>query len=103
MSYSYHHTSGAKTKEFVYELIGTEGVIRYDRSAKSFRTDRASGCTDFELHDEKSFDGLYAEWARALEAGHSDLLTSAEAGMRVVEITRNATDQVIRSRRAESH
>lgn len=25
-----------KVNEFVYELIGTDGVIRYDRGAKSF-------------------------------------------------------------------
>ena len=41
---------------------------------------------------------MYAEWARALETGGSDLLTSAQEGMRVVEIAREATDAAIESR-----
>ena len=66
MSYSYHHTSKNATSEFVYELIGTEGVIRYDRSARRFAMESVEGSQTFEFHPEKSFAGMYAEWARAL-------------------------------------
>ena len=99
MSYSYHHTSKVQASEFVYELIGTEGVIRYDRNAQTFRMENTLGTVDLEFHPEKSFSGMYAEWAHALATGHSDLLTSAEAGMRVVEIARNATDTAVKNRR----
>jgi predicted dehydrogenase len=98
MSYSYHHTSRNTRSEFVYELIGTEGVIRYDRSARRFTMENLSGSHEFEYHPEKSFAGMYAEWARALETGESDLLTSAQDGMRVVEIARQATDAAMEHR-----
>jgi predicted dehydrogenase len=98
MSYSYHHTSKNVTSEFVYELIGTEGVIRYDRSAQRFAMENVQGSHEFEFHPEKSFAGMYAEWARALVTGSSDLLTSAQEGMRVVEIARQATDAAIENR-----
>lgn len=99
ISYSYHHTSKNHPSEFVYELIGTEGVIRYDRSAQRFAMESAEGRTEFEFHSEKSFEGMYAEWARSLATGGSELLTSARDGMRVVEIARLATDEAIANRR----
>lgn len=98
MSYSYHHTSKNKRHEFVYELIGTEGVIRYDDGAQRFSMENDSGLHDFPFHPIKSFEGMYQEWARALETGHSDLLTRAEDGMRVVEIARTGTEIAMRNR-----
>lgn len=102
MSYTYHHTSKNRQREFVYELIGTEGVIRYDSTAKVFRMENISGAHEFEFHHEKSFEGMYAEWARALVSGESQLLTSAEDGMRVVEIARQATDAAIAHRKTHT-
>lgn len=99
MSYSYHHTSKNHGSEFVYELIGTEGVIRYDRNAGTFRMETGTGMTDFKFYPEKSFPGMYAEWAKAINTGHSDLLTSAEDGMRVADIARKATDAAIANRK----
>jgi predicted dehydrogenase len=98
MSYSYHHTAKNAASEFVYELIGTEGVIRYDRSARRFTMENVQGSHEFEFHHEKSFAGMYAEWAHALVSGSSDLLTSAQDGMRVTEIAREATEAAIESR-----
>ncbi|MEI8309127.1 MAG: Gfo/Idh/MocA family oxidoreductase [Verrucomicrobiota bacterium] len=96
ISYSYHHTSKNTRSEFVYELIGTSGVIRYDRQAASFSMENESGRQEFEFHPEKEFSAMYREWANALRSGHSDLLTSAEEGVVVAEIARAATDDVIR-------
>lgn len=98
MSYSYHHTSKNRRAEFVYELIGTEGVIRYDREAHSFALENGQGRRELEFHHEKSFEGLYAEWAKALVCGRSELLTSAEDGLRSVELSREATEDVVRRR-----
>ena len=95
ISYSYHHTAKRPKSEFVYELIGTEGVIRYDRSAGTFLMENTSGTTEFEFHHEKSFPGLYAEWAKALDTGQSEILPSGEDGMKAVDIARNATEAVI--------
>lgn len=101
MSYSYHHTSKNRNREFVYELIGNEGVIRYDAGENIFRMENVSGAHEFEFYHEKSFHGMYAEWALALVTGESQLLTSADEGMRVVEIARLATDNAIKSRRTK--
>jgi len=101
ISYSYHHTSKNRRAQFSYELIGTRGVIHYDVGQQLFKMENETGEHRFEFHGEKDFTGMYAEWARALHSGKSDLLTSATAGMRVVEIAREATHQVIRDRPAQ--
>ena len=98
MSYSYHHTAQHKRHEFVYELIGTDGVIRYDRDAESFTLDTASGTQPLPFHPEKDFAGLYAEWAAALHGRSAPLLASAAAGQRVTEIARQATEQAMQTR-----
>lgn len=99
ISYSYHHTSKDRRYEFVYEIIGTEGVIRYDREDRSFTMRNSSGTLLLEFHPEKDFEGMYKEWANALSTGVSDLLTTAEAGMKVTDIAREATNAAIRKRR----
>jgi len=43
ISYSYYFTARNRRHEFVYELIGTKGAIRYDREARSFTMDTAEG------------------------------------------------------------
>lgn len=98
ISYSYHHTSKNQRAEFVYELIGTEGVIRYDREARRFFMENAAGLQEFTFDHEKSFGGMYAEWVKVLAGGDASLLSSAEEGMEVVAIARAATDQIIQSR-----
>lgn len=98
ISYSYHHTTKNVRSEFVYELIGSDGVIRYDRQAECLSLENGNGRTEFEFHPEKDFTGLYREFARALREGEPTLLTSADAGVRVAEIAREATEEAIRNR-----
>jgi predicted dehydrogenase len=95
VSYSYHHTTKNKRSEFVYEIIGTEGVIRYQREGRLFFMENAAGLQEFEFHPAKDFAGMYAEWSRALTTGHSELLASAEDGRRVVGISREAVNTMI--------
>jgi predicted dehydrogenase len=99
ISYSYHHTSKNRKSEFTYELIGSAGVIRYSRDTKRFTMENGEGLHDFPFAAEKNFEAMYGEWASALASGHSTLLASAEEGMRVVEIARQATDKVIAAKR----
>ena len=99
ISYSYNHTSKDRRMEFVYEIIGTEGVIRYDREEKSFTMRNSSGTYMFDFYPEKDFEGMYEELAEALRTGESDLLTTAEAGMKVIDIAREATNEAIGKRR----
>ena len=99
VSYSYHHTAKRMRSEFVYELIGTDGVIRYDRGQSSFAMENRTGSHTFPFHREKNFAGMYAELARFLETGESPLLASAEEGLRATEIALRATEEAIRRRR----
>jgi len=98
ISYSYHHTAKNSRSEFVYELIGSEGVIRYDREMHTFTLENGAGRQDLPFAAEKDFVGLYQEFAKALRTGKSDLLTTGDDGLEVAEIARNATDAVIESR-----
>jgi len=98
ISYAYTHNAQNRRSEFVYELIGTDGIIRYDREAESFFMENTSGRHDLPFAHEKDFAGLYREWATALHTGRSDLLTTAEAGVHVADLARRATDAVIAGR-----
>jgi predicted dehydrogenase len=98
ISYSYTHTSKNQNREFIYELIGTEGVIRYDAVAETFSLENGQGRTLLPYHHEKSFTGMYHELARALETGESNLLATAQEGMAVVAIAQQATEQAMEGR-----
>ena len=98
ISYSYYHTALRKRHEFVYELIGTKGVIRYDRECRSFTMETDSGSQVFEFADEKDFRGMYAEWAAALAGRDAGLLPTGADGLRATELARVATEDVIRGR-----
>jgi len=99
ISYSYHHTAKNMRSEFTYELIGTGGVIRYNREAESFSMENGEGRQEFPFAPEKNFELMYAEWGKALVSGESALLATAEEGLRVVDIARKATDDLIASGR----
>ncbi|MBN1435649.1 MAG: Gfo/Idh/MocA family oxidoreductase [Sedimentisphaerales bacterium] len=98
MSYSYHHTSKHPHTEFIYELIGTKGVIRYHNEAQTFSMETDQGTENFPFHPVKSFTGMYNEWASALITGKSDLLATAQQGLSVTEIASQATEQAINGR-----
>ncbi|MBC2603779.1 Gfo/Idh/MocA family protein [Puniceicoccus vermicola] len=98
ISYSYSHTSLNQRSDFVYELIGSGGIIHYERDAKVFFLENEQGRTDLDWSHEKAFEGMYEEWAKALHSGHSELLTTASEGVRVADLAREATDAAIRDR-----
>jgi predicted dehydrogenase len=101
VSYAYGHTAAAPRSEFLYELIGTEGVIRYDRGRRSLRVESREGSRELPFSGEKSFRGMYAELARFLETGETTLLGTARDGLRATEIALEANRQAIERRRAE--
>jgi predicted dehydrogenase len=98
ISYSY----GANVKDpsplFAYELIGTDGLIRYDRTFRSFEVRTPYATWHEEFHDEKNFWGMYIAYAKALITGDPGHLPSGETGRVVAEIAERATKQVIANR-----
>ena len=98
ISYAYSHTALHPRSEFIYDLIGTEGIIRYERERQVFVMENGKGSTSFPFHEMKDFGGLYREFAAALASGKLGLMADAEQGQRVVEIARAATNQAIADR-----
>ncbi len=98
MSFSYGHTVRDPLAHFSYHLIGTEGVIRYDRDGWLFEVRTRYGTHRLPGAGEKNFEGLYAAFAHALETGDPGDLPSGNDGMRATQIARHATEMVIARR-----
>ena len=98
ISYSYCHTAAEPINTFLYELIGTDGIIRYDRHAKSFELRHRTGTTTLPFAPEKNFAGMYEAFREALETGHSEVLPTGTDGLLAARISRLATEQMIRDR-----
>ena len=60
MSFSYGHTARDPLAHFSYHLIGTEGVIRYDRDGWLFELRNRYGTHHLPGASEKNFEGMYA-------------------------------------------
>jgi predicted dehydrogenase len=98
MSYSYAHTSKDQRVHFVYELIGTEGVLRYDRQGRIFELVSKRGTHHMYWTEEKNFEGMYAEFVRALQTGVPGNMPTARDGLEATRIARVATERLMRER-----
>ncbi len=98
ISFSYGHTISHPPALFAYDLIGTEGLIRYDRASKLFELRNAAGPQTLVWQPEKGFDAMYNEFARALKTGQPGNLPTGRDGLIATRIAREATDQAIRDR-----
>lgn len=99
MSFSYCHTARDPLSVFTYELIGTDGIIRYDRDGWRFEVRNSTGIHWFAGASEKDFTGMYHAWRDALEAGQLGEMPSAYDGMIVTRIARRGTEEAIAARR----
>ncbi len=98
ISYSYAHTSRDSRVDFRYELIGTDGIIRYDRQARVFELLNQHGTKSLAWYEEKNFDGMYQELERALRTGKTSDMPTGLDGMLATRIARTATEQSIKDR-----
>ncbi len=101
MSYSYGHTAKEPRCHFVYELIGTDGLLRYDRQARVFELVNRSGAHALQWTEEKNFDGMYRELEHALRTGMPGNMPTGADGLRATRIARAATDEAMASRMTE--
>lgn len=102
MSFSYNATSREPRSHFLYELIGTDGVIRYNREEHSFELRNSHGTQWLPWHGEKNFAGMHAEFARALARGTAGDMPTARDGLLATRIARLATEQAIEDRELPS-
>ena len=98
MSFAYTHTAKEPRAHFSYHLIGTDGLIRFDRDNWHFEVRNSHGTEYIPGASEKNFTGMYHAWRDALETGVSGNLPSAHDGLLVTRIARAATEQVIAAR-----
>ncbi|MEM1027392.1 MAG: Gfo/Idh/MocA family oxidoreductase, partial [Planctomycetota bacterium] len=94
ISYSFGHTVKDPKSEFVYELVGTDGLILYDRNAGHFEMRTPQGTEVFEYHHEKDFAGMYRAYAEALNTGEAGHLPTATEGLRVTDLAVDVTKQI---------
>lgn len=98
MSYSYGHTTKNKYNEFIYELIGTDGVIRYERNTGLFELRNHKFTEKLKHTGEKNFATMYEHFANALQKNDPGDLCTGEQAIVVTDIARHATDQIIADR-----
>jgi predicted dehydrogenase len=102
VSFSYNATSREPRSHFVYELIGTDGVIRYCREEHSFELRNSHGTEWLPWHPEKNFVGMHQELARALLTGTPGDMPTADDGLAATRIARRATEEAMRDRERSS-
>ena len=98
ISYSLAATAKEPCNEFTYHLIGTEGLIRYERHSGVFELRTPERTERHECYHEKNFEEMYRQFAGFLHTGDSGALPSAEDGLVVTRIARTATEQAMRDR-----
>lgn len=102
VSFSYNATSREPRSHFLYEIIGTDGVLRYCREEHSFELRNSHGTQWLPWHPEKNFAGMHAAFVRALATGEPGDMASARDGLLATRIARLATEQAMREREVTS-
>jgi len=98
ISFSYCHTAAEPINYFTYQLIGTEGIIRYELNESLLEVRNTKGTRRLEFAPTKNFDGMYAAFARALDEGGSSELPTGEDGLAATRLARAATEKLIAER-----
>jgi predicted dehydrogenase len=100
MSFTYTHTAIEPISWFHYHVIGTDGVILYDRDGGRFEVRNHTETQHLPWSHEKNFTGMYQEWQEALTSGTLGHMPSAADGIKATTIARQATEQAIANRSA---
>lgn len=100
ISFSFCHTCQEPRNRFTYELIGTDGVILYDRQKQLFEVRNSQGTEQLEFSPEKNFAGMYAAFSHALKTGDCGHLPTGQDGLAALVLSRHTTDALIAQRQA---
>lgn len=101
MSYSYGHTAREPYPHFSYHLIGSGGVLRYDRDGYILEARHGEGTIRIPGASEKNFPGMYAALSEALRTGDPKDFPTAEDGLIATKLARRATDELIAKHNAQ--
>lgn len=95
VSFTYGHTSLEPRCEFEYEVIGTDGLIRYNRQGRYFECVTRHGTQYLNWTEEKNFHGMYREFEQALRTGSPGLMPTAFDGLAATKLARIATEDAV--------
>ncbi len=98
MSFTYGHTAREPLHHFSYHLIGTGGVIRYDRDGYVLEARTGAETIRVPGASEKNFHGMHRALSEALRTGDPGHLPTGRDGLIATQIARSATDEAIRHR-----
>jgi len=98
ISYTYGHTSKEPRSDFWYELIGTEGLIRYNRQQRYFECVNKAGTQKLTWAEEKNFHGMYVELEKAIRMGTPGNMPTAQDGLIATKLARIATEEAVQWR-----
>jgi predicted dehydrogenase len=98
MSFTYGHTAKEPNPHFSYHLIGTGGVIRYDRDGYILEARTGEKTITVPGASEKNFHGMHAAFSEALRTGDPGHLPSGRDGLIATQLARSATDLAIKQR-----
>lgn len=99
MSFTYGHTAKEPLPHFSYHIIGTGGVIRYDRDGYILEARTGDGVLRVPGASEKNFHGLHRAFSEALRTGLPGHLPTGRDGLIATQIARIATENAIRNRK----
>ncbi len=99
MSFTYCHSTPDTRVEFWYEIIGTEGMIRYNRQNRYFELVNKHGTRHMHWTEEKNFHGMYHEFEKAIRTGSAGNMPTAEDGLIATVLARQATENAIKWRK----
>ncbi len=101
-SFSYGHTTQDPPLFFSYDIIGTEGFIRYDKAHQTFQIHNKNGVEKFPFEEEKDFLAMYKAILQDRDGQGSEPLPSCEDGLIATRIARTATEQAMQKRMIKS-
>lgn len=97
-SVSYGHVCANRLMAYRYDIIGTEGVIRYDKGTSTFELQDAAGVHTFPFAEEKDFKGLYQALIQAKQSGDFSRLPTLQEGAIATQIALAITQEAMACR-----
>ncbi|MDB5327616.1 MAG: oxidoreductase, partial [Phycisphaerales bacterium] len=95
ISFTYGHTAKEPRCEFEYEVIGTDGLIRYNRQGRYFECVTKNGTRNLNWTEEKNFPGMYHAFEKALRTGEDGEMPTAFDGLAATRLARIATEDAV--------
>jgi predicted dehydrogenase len=99
VSFTFGHTAREPFSVFSYHLVGTGGILRYERDGYVLEAHTGSGTIRLPGSSEKNFAGMHEAFLHALETGDPGDLALPADGIVATRIASQATERARNARR----